>query len=326
MSRPTIATTSDVRSTVLTLLLEAGADESPSEQSFRRAVSVRKVRARLGGGNPSTIGREINAVEAELVRGGMATLAIPDLPADIAVLMAQLWQAAVGVQLDEVLALKSQAQGVADGARNALAEAQLRGEVLMQELVELRVAIADRDTRLAQALATQAALEAQSEVQNAELLASHGRESQLRAELATQEQSMTAAVATARDRYDGLSKQLLQETEQQRQAAQVEIGRMAGQLKFAEKREATQLSRIAHVETELQEVRAQRDQALGEVSALKYVNTALRTQVDGILSAIPKPHVGVAPKTANLAKGRKRTAKPTSTASSAKRTKPDALS
>lgn len=326
MPRPTIATNADVRSTVLALLLEAGADQSPSEQSFRRAVSVRKVRAHLGGGNPSTIGREINAVEAELVRGGVSTLALPEVPADIAALMTQLWQAAVGVQLDEVLTLKAQAQGVADGARNALAEAQLRGEVLMQELVELRAGTTDRDARLAQALATQATLETQIAALNTELWVSHARADQLGANLAAQEASTSAAIASARDRYDGLAKQLMMETEQQRQAAQVETGRMAGQLKFAEKREATQLGRIAHVETELQEVRAQKDQAMGEISALKYVNTALRTQLDGILSALPKPQANVALKVANLAKGHKRTAKPISTASSAKRTKPESLS
>jgi len=325
MPRPTIATHADVRSTVLALLQEAGVDQSPSALSFRRAVSVRKVRAHLGGGNPSTIGREINAVEAEMVRGGVSTLALPEVPADIAALMTQLWQAAVGVQLDEVLALKLQAQAVADGARNALAEAQLRSEVLMQELVELRAGITDRDARLAQALATQATLETQIATQNTELQASHARAAQLDAKLVAQEAAMVAAIASARDRYDGLAKQLMLETEQQRQAAQVETGRMDGQLKFAEKREATQLGRIAHVETELQEVRAQKDQAMGEISALKYVNSALRAQVDGILSMVPKPQANAAPKVANLANGRKRAAKPPSTASSVKRTKPEYL-
>lgn len=325
MPRPTIATYAEVRSTVLALLQEAGVDQSPSEQSFRRAVSVRKVRAHLGGGNPSTIGREINAVEAEMVRGGVSTLALPEVPADIATLMTQLWQAAVGVQLDEVLTLKSQAQAVADGARNALAEAQLRGEVLMQELVELRAGITDRDTRLAQTLATQATLETQIAALNTELQASHARAAQLDVKLVAQEASLVAAITTARDRYDGLAKQLMLETEQQRQAAQVETGRMAGQLKFAEKREATQLGRIAHVETELQEVRAQKDQAMGEISALKYVNSALRAQVDAILSGVPKPQASTALKVANLATSRKRTAKPPSTASSVKRTKPEYL-
>lgn len=65
MARPTIATSANVRATVLALLREAGASESLSGQTFRRVVSVRKVRAYLGGGNPSTIGREINAYSGD---------------------------------------------------------------------------------------------------------------------------------------------------------------------------------------------------------------------------------------------------------------------
>jgi hypothetical protein len=324
MARPSIATSADVRAAVLALLREAGASESPSGQTFRRVVSVRKVRAYLGGGNPSTIGREINAAEAELVQDVAPLLGLVELPADIAALMTQLWQAAVGVQLDEVLALKTQAQGVADATRSALTEAQLRGEVLMQELAELRAALTERDTQLAQALATQVTQEARIATLTVELQASQLQADKLNAELTAKEASTTAAITAARDRYDGLAKQLMLETEQQRQAAQVEISRMAGQIRFAEKREATQLARIAHVESELQEVRAQKDQAMGEISALKYVNTALRAQVDGILSTLPKPKG--ASTIAELAKGRKRTIKPKATSASAKVVAPDASS
>jgi hypothetical protein len=184
MPRPALATPSDVRSAVLALLVEAGTAESPSAQSFRRVVSVRKVRARLGGGNPATIGRAINAVEAELVRQGLDTVAIPALPADIAALMTQLWQAAVGVQLDEVVRLKTEAQSVADGAREALAEAHLRSEMLKQELAELRAAVSDRDSRLAQALTDGASLTEQINAVRAELQASREREAQWLAERA----------------------------------------------------------------------------------------------------------------------------------------------
>lgn len=326
MARPTIATSADVRTAVLALLRDAGASESPSGQTFRRLVSVRKVRAYLGGGNPSTIGREINAAEAELVRDGAPLPALAELPADIAALMTQLWQAAVGVQLDEVLALKTQAQGVADAARSTLTEAQLRCEVLMQELVELRAGISERDARLVQALAKQTTLETQITAVTAELEVSRARAEHFGADLVAKEASASAAIASARDRYDGLAKQLMLETEQQRQAAQVENGRLTGQLKFAEKREATQLARIAHVENELQEVRAQKDQAMGEISALKYVNTALRTQVDGFLSALPKSQAKGSTPIANLAKGRKRVTKPGTNVAPTKQIKPESLS
>jgi hypothetical protein len=303
MPRPALATTEDVRAAVLGLLVEAGTAEPPSAQSFRRAVSVRKVRARLGGGNPATIGREINAVEAELVRHGLDTVTIPELPADIAALMTQLWQAAVGAQLDAVMRLKAEARSVADSARDALTEAQLRGEMLKQELAELRAAAADRDTRLAQALTDAAALSEQVDAVRGELQAARDREAQWLAERAELGRANVDAIAAAQERYEGLSKQLLQETALQRQAAQAEAGRLANQQKFADKREAALQARLAQLEADLLEARSQREQAAGEVSALRYVNAAMRAQIDEIMHALPASKASAMP---GLARGRKR--------------------
>lgn len=306
MPRPALATTADVRAAVLDLLVQAGVGESPSPQSFRRAVSVRKVRARLGGGNPATIGREINVVEAELVRQGLDTVAIPDLPADIAGLMVQLWQAAVGVQLDDVVRLKSEAQALAEGARDGLAEAQLRVEVLKQELAELRAAVSDRDARLAQALTDSAALTDQLAALRTEVQAAQEREARMSAEQEALQRAQADAIAAAQERYEGLSKQLLQETAQQRQAAQAEVGRMASQQKFADKREAALQARLEQLEAEVIQLRAERQQATGEVAALRYANASMRAQVDDILRALPAPKAGPVP---GLAHVRKRSAK-----------------
>ena len=143
MPRPTVATPAQVRDTISSLLREAGIAGTASAPSFRRAVSVRKVRERLGGGNPATIAHEINALEKDIVGADSQILPIPEVPADIAALMGQLWQAAVGVQLTEVLQLRSQAQGIADAAKSALVEEKLRNQVLLQELAELRAAAAE---------------------------------------------------------------------------------------------------------------------------------------------------------------------------------------
>ncbi len=315
MPRPALATPSEVRSAVLALLVEAGTAESPSAQSFRRVVSVRKVRARLGGGNPATIGHAINAVEAELVRQGLDAVATPELPADIAALMTQLWQAAIGVQLDEVVRLKTEAQSVADGAREALAEAQLRAEVLKQELAELRAAISDRDSRLAQALTDGAALTEQLAAVRRELQLAREREAQWQAERAGIQRAQVDAIAAAQERYEGLSKQLMQETAQQRQAAQAEVARMASQQKFADKREAGQQARLEQLEADLVEARAQREQAAGEVSALRYVNTSMRAQIDEIMRAVPAPKASPVP---GLARSRKRQAKASKTPAAAR--------
>lgn len=285
MSRPAVATPAQVRETISSLLREAGIVGTASAPSFRRAVSVRKVRERLGGGNPATIAHEINALEKDIVGADSQNLSIPDVPADIAALMGQLWQAAVGIQLTEVLQLKSQAQSIADTAKSALVEEQLRNQVLLQELAELRAAAADRDTLLAQAKSQNTVLTERNAGLQTELQASRGRESELQVAQAALEGEKTSVITAARERYDGLSKQLLQETAQQRQTAQVEVSRMASQSKFAEKREATLAGRIEQLESDLVEVRTQRDKAAGEVSALTYINTSLKVQVDGFLKA-----------------------------------------
>lgn len=290
MARPAISTAAEVRSAVQALLSEAGIGTCPSRQSFRRAVSVRKVRDWLGGGNLATLGREINQIEAELAQG-VDAIPIPDLPADIAALMTQLWQAAVGTQLDELQQLRIQAQSVATAAQDELQESRLRRQVLQEDLAQMRTAISDRDMRLAQAQATNTALEEQIQALRVELAEAHQEGTALRSQVDNLAQSQAEAVASARDRYDGLSKQLLQETALQRQAVQQEASRLGNQLKFAEKRDTAnlaRLARLAQLEAELQDLRGERDKANGEAAALRYVNSTLRAQVEDIVQSMSR--------------------------------------
>lgn len=301
MARPAISTAAEVRSAVHALLTEAGIGACPSRQSFRRAVSVRKVRDRLGGGNLATLGREINQIEAELAQG-VDAIPIPDLPSDIAALMTQLWQAAVGTQLDELQQLRIQAQSVATAAQDELQESHLRRQVLQEELAQMRTAISDRDMRLAQAQATNTALEEQIQALRGELAEAHQEGTALKSQVDNLAQSQAEAVASARDRYDGLSKQLLQETALQRQAVQQEAARLGNQLKFAEKRDTANLARLAQLEAELQDLRGERDKANGEAAALRYVNSTLRAQVEDIVQSMSRtmPRAG-----SKMAKGAK---------------------
>ena len=117
---PRLAATPDqIRATVLAMLTEAGDAAPPTAARFRRVVSVRKLRDRLGGGDPATLSRTLNAIEAEVVRSGLADLALPEIPVEIAEAMRALWQAAVAVQLDDVVRLKREAQATADTAEAA---------------------------------------------------------------------------------------------------------------------------------------------------------------------------------------------------------------
>lgn len=303
MPRPALATPEQVRSAVLALLSEAGSAERPSAGSFRQAVSVRKVRERLGGGNPATIGRAINALEAELVRAGADRIVLPDVPPPVAELMQQLWQAAVGAQLDEVAKLRSQAQQIAERARSDLTEANLRGQMLHAELTDARAALAERDAQLAQALSEQKRLAAETSELRASLETGQTRLAQLGSEVETARQAQAHAIAQATQRYEGLSQRLLEETAQQRHAGQAEAARLASQLKFADKRAAALEERLLHLEAQLAEARALKDQALGEAAALRYANASLRSDLEALARTLAAAPATRAP---GLARGRAR--------------------
>jgi hypothetical protein len=115
---------------VLSILAEAGDAELPTGERFRKIVSVRKLRARLGAGDPAMLARTLSAIEAEVVRAGPADIAMPGTPVEIAEQMRALWQAAVAVQLDDVVCLKADAQQAIAAADAARTDAELRVELL----------------------------------------------------------------------------------------------------------------------------------------------------------------------------------------------------
>ena len=195
---------------------------------------------------------------------------------------------------------------MADGARDTLTEAQLRAEVLKQELAELRAAAAERDARLAQASTDQVALLARAAALDAELEAARTQQALVASELDAVRAAQAQAIAAAQERYEGLSRRLLEETGQQRQAAQAELGRLASQLKFADKRQATLEGRLQLLEGELIDVRGQHQQASGEVAALRYVNASLRAQLDEFVRALA---AASAVQSASTASARARTSK-----------------
>ena len=210
---PRLAATSDqIRATVLAMLTEAGDAAPPTAARFRRVVSVRKLRDRLGGGDPATMSRTLNAIEAEVVRAGLADLALPELPAEVAEAMRALWQAAVAVQLDDVVRLRREAQQTAEAAQSARAEAELRVELLRQELSEVRAQLAARDTALAEASAALAAASARADAQTARRGELETALATVQARVAADERTHAEAIATIQTRYEALSKQLLQET------------------------------------------------------------------------------------------------------------------
>jgi chromosome segregation ATPase len=285
MPRAAIATPDQIRSTILAMLADAHDAAPATRERFRRIVSVRKLKDRLGGGDPATLGRAINAIESELVTAGLADIALPDLPTEIAELMRQLWHAAVAVQLDDVLKLKAEAAQSVETAQATLVESNLRVEVLREELAAVRGLLAARDAELAQARTDLAAAQAQLASQRESQDALQAELQVARERAAALEQSHAESLAVAQQRYEGLSKQLLQETAQQRQALQQEQGRIASQLKFAERRIATLEAAVAHAEADAAAERDKRQAAVGEANALKAVNASQRAQLDELMRA-----------------------------------------
>lgn len=285
MARLAASSPETIRATILSMLAEAHDSQPATRERFRRIVSVRKLRERLGAGDPATLGRAINAIESELVTAGMADIALPDIPAEIAEQMRQLWHAAVSVQLDDVVRLKQQATQSAEQAQAAQADMALRAEVLKQEVTELRALLATRDTELAQARADHAALMSRFESLQENHQATLDTLSPLRAELAAMESAKVEAIAAAQQRYEGLSRQLLLETAQQRQAAQQEVQRLSQQLQFAERRTQVLEAALAQAQADAAAERTAKQTALGEAAALKAVNASQRAQLDELLQS-----------------------------------------
>lgn len=286
MPRPAAVTAEQIRSAVLSMLAEAGDADPPTGERFRKIVSVRKLRARLGAGDPATLARALNAIEAEVVRAGLADIAMPGIPVEIAEQMRALWQAAVAVQLDDVVRLKAEAQQAIAAADAARTDAELRVELLRQELSELRASVSARDTELSDLRAQNAMLRGRSAALDAT-----AQERQAQLDAATAERSEVdranrEAIADVQHRYEALSKQLLQETAHRREALKKEHAHSASQLKFAERRVAALDGERERLEGELASEREARQQAVGEALALKAINASQYAQLDELLRIV----------------------------------------
>jgi predicted nucleic acid-binding Zn-ribbon protein len=220
---------------------------------------------------------------------------MPGIPVEIAEQMRALWQAAVAVQLDDVVRLKADAQQAIAAADTARTDAELRVELLRQELSELRASVATRDTDLSDLRAQNAmlrdrcgALDAAAEERRAQLDAAT-------AERAAVERTHADALADVQHRYEALSKQLLQETAHQREALKKEHAHSASQLKFAERRVAALDGERARLEGELASERETRQQAVGEALALKAINASQYAQLDELLRIVSAQEARRAP-------------------------------
>ncbi|WP_440130258.1 DNA-binding protein [Trinickia symbiotica] len=223
------------------------------------------------------------------MRAGLADIAMPGIPPDIAEQLRALWQAAVTVQLDDVVRLKADAQQAIAAADAACTDAQLRVELLRQELTELRTVLTGRDAELADLRAQHTLIRERCAALEATLQDRQDRQDRLDAAVAEREALERAHaewLAEAQHRYEALSKQLLQETAHQRAALKKEHEQFASQLKFAERRIAALEGERERLEAELFSERATRQQAVGEALALKAVNSSQHAQLDELMRVV----------------------------------------
>jgi predicted nuclease with TOPRIM domain len=288
MARPAAISPDQIRTTVLAMLAEAEMDPDhapPTPERFRKVVSVRKLRARLGAGDPTMLSRALNTIEAEVVRAGLAQVAIPGLPDAIAEQMRALWQAAVAVQLEDVARLREEATQAAEASNASRRDADLRTEMLRVELAELRAQLSARDSKLASLRADCRSLSERAETLRASASGLQADLDTATLSLAQTRQTHADEFATVHARYEGLSRQLLQETEHQRHALQVERERLSSQITQAQERVAALEGLRDHLLTELASERDAHQHAAGEAAALTTVIAEQRTLLQAVHAA-----------------------------------------
>jgi hypothetical protein len=108
-----------VRAAIISLLAEAGHPAPASRAEFRRHVSVRNVRDRLGAGDATWWGGQMNQIEEELVAAGRARLLVPGIPEHVSHLMQEVWTAAIDAQTSEVIRIQAVAAESVANAKTA---------------------------------------------------------------------------------------------------------------------------------------------------------------------------------------------------------------
>ncbi|SOF00948.1 replication region DNA-binding N-term [Burkholderia sp. OK233] len=218
MGRTPLSSPETVRAVVRQMLDGAGVAAPITPMLFRRIVSTRRVRELLGGGDPSWIGRQVRAVEAEVISESTARYTVSGLPDQVADSMRLLWLMALEAARGEFVdAQASATEAVARAATerdnaNALT-AMLRTELQdwQKQARELDVRIGQREAELAE---TRGRISEESE--RARLAEARLAES-LRAREAAR-QKYDEELATVRREYAGLSRQLLNATDEFRQS------------------------------------------------------------------------------------------------------------
>lgn len=217
MSRRPLHSPSEIRAAVDALLSDAGLHPPLSADQFRRAVSVRRLRAWLGGGDHATLGRSLRELEQQYVEGSRRQRPLPSLPDDVASLMERVWAAAVTSSEAGVMSVREEAARSVADAQAARENADVRVSLLRQELDDLRTTLAAHNQTIGELRALLAASEREA---TSSRLCADELAAQLKTagkERAAECEQLQAEAARVREEYEGLRASLLTSTDAQRQ-------------------------------------------------------------------------------------------------------------
>ncbi|MFM0501545.1 DNA-binding protein [Paraburkholderia caffeinilytica] len=252
MGRQPLHSQESVRAAALEMLAENSHGAPVSPALFRRVLSARRLRERMGGGGDlGTFSRILNSVEAEVTREAAARDTIPDLPENVANLMRAVWRAAIDAQTGEIGRIRKEAEHAVAGAEERRDEANAVVALLRTELADLRGDLAVRDETIGRLRAELAETTRQLASNDTAREQLSGRLATIQHERDTDRHTFEEKLAAVRTRYDGLHRQLLEQTDAQRQA-------------WVDAKRAFELQ-LRAAEERLTEVRAERQRLLDEL-------------------------------------------------------------
>ncbi|MBB5413403.1 molecular chaperone GrpE (heat shock protein) [Paraburkholderia sp. HC6.4b] len=216
MGRQPLNSTEDVKAAIAQLLADGSGGAPVTTALFRRLISARSVRARLGGGDPAWINREIRNHEPAFIQASAARHLPPDTPDAVMAHAFAFWREAVEVARGEAAAVRAEAD-------RTIAAADLERDNAVAKTELLRTALDDARQDLSRRDETLGALRATIEGLNRQLTEARQQIETSAAELATcvagrtqEERQYREQIEAHSVAYAGLSRKLLTEIDAQR--------------------------------------------------------------------------------------------------------------
>ena len=217
MSRSPINSAADIKAAVDALLAESGLRAPLPAAQFRRVVSVRRLRQKLGGGDPATLARSLRELEERYHAAVHAQRALPALPENVGALMERVWVAAVAAADADVLSVREEAARSVAAANAALEDADVRVDLLRRELADLSVTLEARNQTIGQLQVQLAASQQELAVTSHRINEYASRLGAVEEERTAERQQFEVETTRIRNEYEGLRVSLLTSTDAQRQ-------------------------------------------------------------------------------------------------------------